>query len=74
MAKAKTASQMAIEALERISEHEKECGRRWAECTNEIKNLSVIQQRHAQRWEKLAWLVIATVLTTAASAWAAMIF
>ena len=30
---------IALEALDRIAEHEKECGERWAECTVELREL-----------------------------------
>ena len=36
---AKTEMDIALEALERIAEHEKECGERWAECTVELREL-----------------------------------
>ena len=35
---AKTEMDIALEALERIAEHEKECGERWAECTESYVN------------------------------------
>jgi len=34
----------------------------------ELKNLKVATDNHAQRWEKVAWLVIGTVITTGAAA------
>ena len=54
----KTEMDIALEALDRIAEHEKECGERWAECTVELRELRKATDSHAQRWEKLAWLVI----------------
>ena len=58
---------IALEALDRIAEHEKECGERWAECTVELRELRRATDSHAQRWVKLAWLVITIVTTTAAT-------
>jgi|TARA_A100001011_G_C13793982_1_gene628219 hypothetical protein len=63
----KTEMDIALEALDRIAEHEKECGERWAECTVELRELRRATDSHAQRWEKLAWLVITIVTTTAAT-------
>ena len=63
----KTEMDIALEALERIAEHEKECGERWAECTVELRELRRTTDHHAARWEKLAWLVVTVVITTAAT-------
>jgi len=56
---------IAIDALERIEKHEKECGERWAEAVSEMKQLRVASDAHSARWEKLAWLVVGTVIATA---------
>jgi len=66
--------ELALEALERIATHEKECGERWAEAMVELRELKDVTSNHAIRWEKLAWLVVGTVLTTGIAAWTAMIF
>jgi hypothetical protein len=58
----KTEMQIALEALERISIHEKECGERWAEAIVELRELRKATDSHAQRWEKLAWLVVSAVI------------
>ena len=64
---------LALQALEQIAKHEKECGERWAEAVVEIRELRKVTDSHAARWEKLAWLVVATVITTGASAWTLML-
>jgi hypothetical protein len=56
---------LALEALEKIARHEKECGERWGEALNELKTLRSATDAHAARWERLAWLVIVTVLSSA---------
>ena len=56
---------IAMQALERIEVHERECGERWAEAVSEMKQLRIASDAHSARWEKLAWLVIATVVATA---------
>ena len=63
----KTEMDIALEARERIAEHEKECGERWAECTVELRELRRTTDNHAARWERLAWLVVTVVVTTAAT-------
>ena len=68
------ALELALEALERIATHEKECGERWAEAMVELRDLKVVTSNHAERWEKLAWMVIGTVTTTVIAAWVALIF
>ena len=64
---------LALEALERIAQHEKECGERWAEAVVELRELRKATDVHAARWEKLAWLVIGTVTTTFIAAWVKML-
>ena len=58
---------LALEALERIAQHEKECGERWAEAVVELRELRKVADSHAARWERLAWLVVTVVVTTAAT-------
>jgi|TARA_R110000824_G_scaffold103331_1_gene245437 phage shock protein A len=72
-AKSTTPTALALKALERIAQHEKECGERWAECTIELRELKNASKAHAARWERLAWLVIGTVITTALAGWITMI-
>ena len=62
----KTEMDIALEALDRIEHHEKECGERWAEAVAELKSLRVATDNHAARWEKLAWLVIGAMITSCA--------
>ena len=64
---------LALEALERIAQHEKECGERWAEAVVELRELRKATDVHAARWEKLAWLVIGTLTTTFIAAWIKML-
>jgi hypothetical protein len=61
------AMEVAMASLQRIEAHEKECGERWAEAVSEMKQLRVASDAHSERWEKLAWLVVGTVLVTAAT-------
>ena len=56
---------LAVTALQEISRHERECGERWGETLNELKSLRAATDAHAERWEKLAWMVIGTIITTA---------
>jgi|TARA_R110000824_G_scaffold356752_1_gene544016 hypothetical protein len=59
--------EVAMASLQRIEAHEKECGERWAQTISEIKQLRSASDAHSERWEKLAWLVVGTVLVTAAT-------
>tara|TARA_R110000824_G_scaffold25369_2_gene88461 strand:- start:210 stop:509 length:300 start_codon:yes stop_codon:yes gene_type:complete len=59
----KLVEEIALEALDKIAKHEKECGMRWAEATIELRELRSATKNHAARWEKLAWLIVATMLT-----------
>ena len=62
-----TQIELAVEALERIAQHEKECGERWGEATAELRQLKELAAAHALKWERLAWLVVTVVVTGAAS-------
>jgi len=62
-----TEMDLALEALERIAQHERECGERWAEAVIELRELKKVADSHAARWEKLAWLVVTVVITTGAT-------
>ncbi len=64
---------LALRALEQIAKHEAECGERWGQALNELKNLRSVADAHAVRWEKLAWLVVCTVVTTGAGLSAALL-
>ena len=59
------AMEVALQALEKIEAHEKECGERWAEAVFELKYLREATAAHAARWEKLAWLVLGSIVATA---------
>ena len=63
----KTEMDIALEALEKIAQHEKECGERWAEAVVELRELKKVADSHAARWERLAWLVVTVGVTGAAS-------
>jgi len=53
----------AEQALERIAKHEQECAERWGECVVELRELRKATDAHAARWERLAWLVVASAAT-----------
>jgi len=55
---------LAYKALERIAEHERECGERWAEATVELRALKNATKEHSERWERVAWVVIGAAGTT----------
>ena len=55
------AMEAALNALEQIARHEKECGRRWGDAHAEMKLIREQLSHHASRWERLAWLVIGTM-------------
>ena len=63
----KTEMELALEALEKIAQHEKECEERWGEATAELRQLRELATSHAARWERLAWLVVGVVITGATS-------
>ena len=69
----KTEMEIALEALDRIAQHEKEGGERWAEAVVELRELRKATDSHATRWEKLAWLVITVVFTTSITVFGSML-
>lgn len=56
-------SDRAEQALERIAKHEQECAERWGEAVVELRELRKVTDAHAARWERLAWLVVASAAT-----------
>ncbi len=56
-------SDRAEQALEKIAKHEQECAQRWGEALVELRNLRRVADAHAARWERLAWLVVASAAT-----------
>lgn len=56
-------SDRAEQALEKIAKHEQECAQRWGEALVELRNLRKVADAHAARWERLAWLVVASAAT-----------
>ena len=65
---------VALEALERIAQHEKSCGERWAEATVELRELKKSTADHSARWEKLAWLVVGASLTCVVTIVSSVVF
>jgi hypothetical protein len=65
---------IALEALERIAHHEKECGERWSEATVELRELKKATRNHAARWEKLAWLVVGASVTCVVTIVSSVVF
>ena len=61
----KSPTTIALDALGRIERHEKECGLRWGEATGALKNLSEQVRLNSARWEKLAWLIISSLVAGA---------
>ena len=57
------AEDAALAALERIAKHEKECAERWAESAVELRELKAATKAHSARWEKLAWLIVVTMVS-----------
>ena len=57
------AEDAALAALERIAKHEKECAERWAESAVELRELKIATKAHSARWEKLAWLIVVTMVS-----------
>jgi len=57
----------AEQALEKIAKHEQECAQRWGEALVELRELGKVTDAHAARWERLAWLVVASAVTAVVS-------
>jgi len=57
------AMEIALKALKKIEQHERECSLRWTEATIELKGIRKEASRNTQRWERLAWLVCGTLIT-----------
>jgi len=61
--------EIALKALQKIEKHERECSLRWKEATAELRGLRRDTSTNSKRWERLAWLVVGTLLTAVIAAW-----
>tara|TARA_B100000949_G_C13888522_1_gene287700 strand:+ start:99 stop:320 length:222 start_codon:yes stop_codon:yes gene_type:complete len=61
--------EIALKALQKIERHERECSLRWKEATSELRGIRKDTVRNSKRWERLAWLVVGTLLTAVFAAW-----
>ena len=76
MSRKSSPTQLATAALQQIARHEKECGERYGEVQSELRGLiekiSNLQKQvsaHSRRWEKIAFLIIGTIVAAALSFW-----
>lgn len=63
------AMEIALKALQKIERHERECSLRWKEATSELRGIRQDTLRNSKRWERLAWLVVGTLVTAILAAW-----
>jgi len=63
------AMEIALKALQKIEKHERECSLRWKEATSELRGIRKDTFRNSKRWERLAWLVVGTLVTAILAAW-----
>ena len=63
------AMEIALKALQKIEKHERECSLRWKEATSELRGIRKDTLRNSKRWERLAWLVVGTLVTAILAAW-----
>jgi hypothetical protein len=61
--------EIALKALKKIEQHERECSLRWKEATAELRGLRKDTSKNSKRWERLAWLVVGTLITAILAAW-----
>tara|TARA_R100000687_G_C6385433_1_gene134697 strand:+ start:167 stop:388 length:222 start_codon:yes stop_codon:yes gene_type:complete len=60
--------EIALKALQKIERHERECSLRWKEATSELRGIRKDTVRNSKRWERLAWLVVGTLITAVLAA------
>ena len=64
---------LALKALEQIAKHERECGERYGDVVTQLSELRKQTDAHADRGEKIAWLLGSAVVTTGVSTWLLML-
>ena len=57
-----SAHQLAVKALEKIAEHEKDCAMRWGETNASINDMKEHIKSHSTKWDRLTWLIIASIV------------
>jgi len=59
-----TAHQLAVKALSKIADHEKECAEQWGATRVEIREMKSMLEKHSQKWDRLTWTIVSSVIGT----------
>ena len=61
---AESAHQLAVKALGKIADHEKECAEQWGATRVEIRQMKDMLEKHDKKWDRLTWTIVSSVIGT----------
>ena len=57
-----SAHQLAVKALGKLADHEKECAEKWGMTMVEIREIKKMLDNHAHKWDRLTWTIVSAVI------------
>jgi hypothetical protein len=61
---AESAHQLAVKALGKLADHEKDCAEQWGATRVEIREMKSMLEKHSQKWDRLTWTIVSSVIGT----------
>jgi len=61
---AESAHQLAVKALGKLADHEKDCAEQWGATRVEIREMKVMLEKHSDKWDRLTWTIVSSVIGT----------
>ena len=59
-----SAHQLAVKALGKLADHEKDCAEQWGATRVEIREMKSMLEKHSQKWDRLTWTIVSSVIGT----------
>lgn len=61
---AESAHQLAVKALGKLADHEKDCAEQWGATRVEIREMKAMLEKHSDKWDRLTWTIVSSVIGT----------
>jgi len=65
-----SAHQLAVKALGKLADHEKECAEQWGSTRVEIRQMKDMLEKHDKKWDRLTWTIVSSVIGTSSVSFA----
>ena len=63
-----SAHQLAVKALGKLADHEKDCAEQWGATRVEIREIKKMLDDHSKKWDRLTWTIVSSVLGSSSMA------